>query len=298
MSIHISAARLQLELFVRGYYKGMTSVADLGAQDLTIPRSEIANLFSAAGIEYKSEEFPAAGGYTATRMSTEPFYKAMGFTRYQCFDIAANPSGAARSLSEAMDSSYMRWNAAFQDLNFPLNDPAFEGAFDLVTDYGNNEHAFNVTEAYRTQHRLCRAGGIIIIEQPVFGTNGYYNFTPAYFESMAQANRYDKIMITNTINDYLAPVENGEIEEFIPRSSSSLSYIFRKTRDADFVVPKDLSTTSSPSSKANEISVLRLPDVRARNYLVKHSESDHAAIGGRAALRIVAERLKNPFARN
>ena len=36
-----------------------------------------------------------------------------------------------------------------QDLNFPLKDKNLNQKFDLVTDFGNNEHPFNIVEAYK-----------------------------------------------------------------------------------------------------------------------------------------------------
>ena len=49
---------------------------------------------------------------------------------------------------------------------------------------------FNIAEAFRTMHRLCKPGGIIVIMQAVYGGNGYYNFDLSFFEGMAAANNY------------------------------------------------------------------------------------------------------------
>ena len=38
----------------------------------------------------------------------------------------------------------------------------FADKYDLVTDFGNNEHAFNIAEAYKTTHKLCKKDGLIL----------------------------------------------------------------------------------------------------------------------------------------
>ena len=40
------------------------------------------------------------------------------------------------------------------DLNYPVNEQLNLNQYDLVTDFGNNEHPFNVAESYRSMHSL------------------------------------------------------------------------------------------------------------------------------------------------
>ena len=101
-----------------------------------------------------------------------PFYQLLGAKHYQCIDINGEH------------------NAIPHDLNSAFTDTSLHGAFDLVTDHGNNEHVFNIAETYRTMHNLCKADGIMVSMQAVFGGNGYYNFDPPFFEAMAAANNY------------------------------------------------------------------------------------------------------------
>ena len=76
-----------------------------------------------------------------------------------------------------------KYGAFGVDLNFPLADEELKGRYDLVTDFGNNEHPFNVAEAYRTMHRLCGVDGYLWIEQNVYNGNGFFNFDQTFFES-------------------------------------------------------------------------------------------------------------------
>jgi SAM-dependent methyltransferase len=97
----------------------------------------------------------------------------LGVERYTCIDLNEK-HGAIRL-----------------DLNEPLLDQSLYGQFDLVTDHGCGEHAFNIAEVYRTMHRLCRPGGLLVIGQNVHGEgNGYSNFDTAFFEGLAAANQY------------------------------------------------------------------------------------------------------------
>ena len=64
------------------------------------------------------------------------------------------------------------------------------GKYDLVTDHGSCEHIFNIAEAYRTMHRLCKVDGLIVISQSLWGGNGYFLYDRAFFEGIAAANGY------------------------------------------------------------------------------------------------------------
>lgn len=84
------------------------------------------------------------------RTSTKEFWKLLGFTNTVCLDINGQH-----------DSIYC-------DLNFPFDDINHIGKYDLVTDFGNNEHPFNVVEAYKTMHKLCK-------KMVIYGLNKLYS---------------------------------------------------------------------------------------------------------------------------
>ena len=77
-----------------------------------------------------------------------------------------------------------------QDLNFPLTDKDLIEKYDLVTDFGNNEHPFNFIEAFITMHKLCKEKGFLMIHQGLFKGNGFVNFDISFFENYAAVNNY------------------------------------------------------------------------------------------------------------
>ena len=64
------------------------------------------------------------------------------------------------------------------------------GKYDLVTDFGNNEHPFNFIEAFITMHKLCKEKGYLMISQNIFKGNGFVNFDISFFENFAAVNNY------------------------------------------------------------------------------------------------------------
>ena len=152
--------KLNLKLWEQGYFKGFNSVVEIGSQELHLKPAAFEQLLKSAQItNYKKEIFANLSHYPAQpRCSTKPFYELLGFKKYVALDCNGE-HGAIK-----------------HDLNYPLEDKALYNQFDLVTDYGCNEHAFNVGEAYRTLHRLCKPGGLMIIFQALLGGNGYYLF--------------------------------------------------------------------------------------------------------------------------
>ena len=141
MGLSLEAARLNIELFNRGFYKNIRAVLDFGAQDLHMNLDEFEALARACGLRhYSRADFARLAAYPADRMGTENFYKLFGIDSYLCVDIGGGSIGAGKNVTP----EGMRWNAFPIDLNTPLSSLMSEQKFDLVTDYGNNEHAFHV----------------------------------------------------------------------------------------------------------------------------------------------------------
>ena len=68
-----------------------------------------------------------------------------------------------------------------QDLNFPIKND-LNSKYDIVTDFGNNEHPFNVVESFTNMHKLCKENGLLIIYQSLFKGNGYLILTLAFLK--------------------------------------------------------------------------------------------------------------------
>jgi SAM-dependent methyltransferase len=131
------------------------------------------------------------------------FYNKIGVGRYECID--GNKQGTIQF-----------------DLNLPWKDTT--EPFDFVTDFGTAEHIMNQGEVWRTVHRLCKPGGLIMSEKPAQGylDHGFFNYHPTFFRDLAGANGYElKLLKTRK-------TERGEL----------LWALMRKVKDTSFCNPQ------------------------------------------------------------
>jgi hypothetical protein len=131
------------------------------------------------------------------------------------------------------------------DLNFELNDSNLFEKYDLVTDFGNNEHPFNIKETFKTMHKLCKKDGYILSMQSLINGNGFYNFNNCFYEHLAAFNNYSIIYswlsfgFKNT-NKYLhtpADMDYLKYINFDNSNSCSINYLFKKNSLDEFKVP-------------------------------------------------------------
>ena len=128
-------------------------------------------------------------------------------------------------------------NKFTHDLNFKVENNKLKGQYDLVTDFGNNEHAFNVSNAVQTMHELSRKDGVMIIKQQIFNSNGFYNFTLDFFENLAAYNDYEinfsRLMIEFKGGERIYTSTNIKNFENINQNNLKeidVIYIFRKLK--------------------------------------------------------------------
>jgi hypothetical protein len=246
MGLGPAAVRLYLELWQRKLLANVDAVIDMGSQELHLTKATFERLIDAAGLPgYNEQVFADLAHWPGQpRCSARPFYQLLGAKDYRCMDLNEE------------------YGAIRHDINLPLTDPPLFGRFDLVTDHGTNEHAFNVVEAYRTMHRLCKGGGLMVINQNAYGGNGYFNFDLSFFEMMAAANGYrilfsssivtvNKKHLTDEDVRTLPPALKGKTladQIHVPLSNELLDvmcwskdhadlgicYVFQKQSDADF----------------------------------------------------------------
>lgn len=100
-----------------------------------------------------------------------------------------------------------RDGAAVIDLNRPLDFQGKRnlfGRFDLVTDFGTTEHIFEIGQAWRTIHDICKPGGIIAFLKPHQGhaSHCFYNVNEAFFRDIAKANDYDIMALRLFVGSY------------------------------------------------------------------------------------------------
>jgi len=232
MGLGSGAMKAYLELWQRGFFKEKKSIAEMGSQEIHLKKDYFENLLARAGLSnYKKENFRNLELYPGfPRVSAKAFYETLGIDSYTCVDVNGDHQ------------------AIKIDLNIPLEDRSLYGKFDIVTDHGTNEHVFNVAEAYRTLHRLCRNGGIISIIQSVYKGNGYYLFDQSFFDGLAAANNYRVLFSSYVVT--LADEQNIYDQFHIPASaqliealdwskllSIEICYVFQKQSGEDFAYP-------------------------------------------------------------
>jgi len=228
MGLGPAAIKLMFELWQRRLLDEIDSVLDMGAQELHLDLEQLEKLISAAGIaDYNRKTFASLGNYpSGLRCSAKYFYELLGIREYACIDLSGEH------------------DAMTMDLNMPLEDKRLWGKHDLVTDHGNNEHIFNVAEAYRTMHRFCKPRGLMIIMQVVYQTNGYYTFDLSFFEGLAAANNYkilfsSYIVCTGVGQQFHIPASRILLNtlDWTKLSELGICYVFQKQSDADFSLP-------------------------------------------------------------
>ena len=89
------------------------------------------------------------------------------------------------------------------DLNEPLALPLHhaEGGqvdpFDVIYDGGFAEHVFDVAEVFRTCHRMCADGGLMLHALPTTGglDHGFWSVHPCLYRDLAAANGYEVVSL-------------------------------------------------------------------------------------------------------
>lgn len=233
MGLGIAAVKLNLELWQRGFYKDIKSVIDIGSQELHLKKIDFDRILEEYCLNTDGKKkFPNLENWPESpRCPAKAFYELLGVEEYDSFDLNAEHG------------------ALVHDLNEPFTDVSFFGKYDLVTDHGCNEHAFNVSEAYRTMHKLCKPGGFLIIAQGVWQGNGYYQFDLSFFEGLAAANNYRILFSSYTILcgktkagsfvEYHVPLSRELLKaiDWAKVDNIGICYVFQKQDDRAFQYP-------------------------------------------------------------
>ena len=91
-------------------------------------------------------------------------------------------------------------------------------------------------------HKLCKKDGYIIIQQAIYGGNGFYNFDISFFENIAAVNNYtcvySSLVFLNKENFINTPIDQSYIKmmDFKNLSNIEVIYIFKKIRKMNFVI--------------------------------------------------------------
>jgi|TARA_B110000438_G_scaffold299915_1_gene351049 hypothetical protein len=235
MAISGKITDIILELYNRDFFKKISSVIDMGDQDVNHNYSEIENYFKKFNVKFDPNLFSLSKNFPSRpRVSSSVLWKTLGVTNADKIDLEKLERPENQNIGKVFE----------HDLNFPLKDKNLIGKYDLVTDFGNNEHPFNFIETFKTMHILCKEKGYLMIDQCVFKGNGFVNFDVSFFENFAAVNHYstvhsclifhypnNKYFTTPIEKDYLGLVDLNKVENI------GIFYIFKKEKSEDFKFP-------------------------------------------------------------
>ena len=209
MGIGITSAQNLLELNELGLLKDFKSVIEIGSQEIHIQKNDFKELIEIAGLDVNLvENIPNIKNWPfSPRASSKYLYEILGIKDYKSIDISGTHG------------------AIVHDLNKPFNDTSMFNKFDIATDFGSCEHVFNVSECYKTLHKLLKPGGYLIIDQAILKGNGYFKFDEVFFEGIAAANNY-KIIFSSYVTTTGEKTKNGSYYQFhIPRNHKLLDVL-------------------------------------------------------------------------
>lgn len=220
----IGLINIALELYQNKKFRSVKSILDMGSKELRVSYDQIKYAFDQTDIKFNKKKFEKLKNFPkGKRISTKNFWQELKINDYKCSDI-----------NKSHDSIYI-------DLNKPLIDKKLLQKFDLVTDFGNNEHVFNVGEAYRTMYNLTKKDGFIWIFQSVFGGNGFFNFDASFFEGYAAANNLSIVhscylIYPSEYEQIVVPCNKNLFNTFdlTKVKGVDISYVFRKKTDKKF----------------------------------------------------------------
>jgi hypothetical protein len=80
--------------------------------------------------------------------------------------------------------------AVVADLGKPAECEAWQGSFDIVTDFGTTEHVHDLYWARRNAHAFAAMDGILLFQNPIIGHwpgHGLHYFTLEFYQRLAEA---------------------------------------------------------------------------------------------------------------
>ena len=224
---------LILKFYNKDIFRNKLSVMDMGDQDLGGNFQELKDKFEKQNIDFNDEDFLQSKNFPKRpRASSSVLWKQLGFKTTHRLDLYK------------LDRDKSDPGKCFVfDLNNPLSDANLINKYDLVTDFGNNEHPFNIAETYKTMHKLCKKEGLMIICQGFLNGNGFFLFDDFTIDSIAASNSYSVItscfIIKNKDLFFTLPAEKKYLKSINLNDIDSINlfYILRKNRDEEFKFP-------------------------------------------------------------
>ncbi len=220
----IGLINLAITLYKNGILSNVESLMDMGTKELRVSYKDLKFSLDQANIKITNKKFNILKKFPkGKRISTKHLWSLLNIKKYNCIDIN-NSKGSI-----------------YHDLNYPLNKKSLLSKFDLVNDFGNNEHVFNIGEAYKSMYMMCKKNGLIWINQSVYGGNGFFHFDQSFFEGYAAANSLSILHMAYVINigaykQFLIPCDKDLLSQFDKNKISNIdiSCVFRKKTNNKF----------------------------------------------------------------
>lgn len=190
-------------------------VLEFGAQDISAEPGAIAEHARRCGVKHACTSIDSASA----------LYDVFGFNDYTCIDATTEHGALAYDINVSLRHVY-----------------GFLDTFDLVTDLGTFEHCFDVANAFRNAHEVCKIGGLMIHALPsnCNANHGYYAIQPRMIADMVATNSYEIIDFSFSV-DYRPTLYRFDLETYRAYDDRDLMIyiVLRKKRDGAFRLPFD-----------------------------------------------------------
>jgi hypothetical protein len=150
--------------------------------------------------------------------------------------------------------------------------------YDYVSNMGTTEHVLNQKNCFQVIHDFTKVGGVMHHDVPAGGYfyHGFFNYTPLFFHYIAAANDYEILKSEYSKAPDASPYGNLAGEGMRKMGwpddgfhDVGMQFILRKTVDAPFRTPMEVSTSLSVDhefmkSKGHGKNILERREVFAR----------------------------------
>lgn len=216
MGIGVQALRLMADLRERGLLRGRRGVLEFGSQ--TFAPDSAAAQAALAGLMPDLD--------ARSILTPRDLYRALGLERYVAIDLDGHDGALAYDLNRDLETTY-----------------GFSERFDLLTNHGTTEHAFDQRQCFENAHKATAVGGLMLHALPSQGyqNHAFFNYHASFFLDLAAANDYEVLGLWYNIDEELYAYTDGFLaeNEIAASQFTAIFALLRKCRDAPFVVPFD-----------------------------------------------------------
>jgi hypothetical protein len=117
------------------------------------------------------------------------------------------------------------------DLSKPIDRP-WENYFDVITNAGTSEHVSSLYECFKSVHKFCKVGGVMIHENPKTGSwpgHGYHYMTEAFYREFSKLMNYE--LLEAGEHPAMGNIKDGW----------NIYSVLRKKEDKEFISEKEFN---------------------------------------------------------